>query len=447
MNNALTSPYFLFALLGLAFLTACPSEETTSETGLIWPVPTEAKDKDTLARILNILEETPDCTQQENATNPNCELIEIGFKAKVGKPKSAKQRVLVIDTGMYTESFTTYRSRVLDFLDLSEDGTLQTTKTRLTWRRGAERILGLEIGEGNPSFSLQYLQPYTSQISDSLLSGTNWLLAGGHGSGTLSTIAELSPDAEFVVMPVLEATGNAKYQRELCLFEKDPLALTRLESIYQMWAETVKEQVQKHNISFINMSFGETHATIRSDYSNLCGEQEAISQQAIESILRAGLEYFYRPISSLDGVVVVQSGVNNVYDRELQEGDSDFLVDCTPLPNRIRIGVATTGSGGEEFEIESSHRNTLGCIDAVFSVGPGYLKHYGYGLPAEDWNCALFGFNLTPCEGSTSLAAPIATAHLLWRAEQGEAGLALEAGKRSAQIFDPIGKKQFLRGL
>lgn len=437
--------WFILCLAVSQALCSCVDVPNAAATR-VWPLPESGADQATLANIREILANTPECSEKLEIANSHCARVEVRFASKPGLALNAKKRVLVIDYGMHTEALTTYRSRVLEFLEPDSDGHLQTTKKTLSIRRGAAKIFAHEIGERNPNFSLRYLQPHTKEIGAKLLRDTDWW-AGGHGTTVLSTIAELSPGSEFVLVSAVDGAVHEGYRNILCALDDDDAAFTRMAAFYDNWTQALQQQVKRHQISFINLSLGESERTIRADFVDSCTSAKVLSAKSIERLLQLKLEKFYRPLSSIDGVILVQAGIN-LASQKLNHNEPSHVLDCTDLPHRVRVGVAT--KVGDGFEIEKDHQHALACLDTIFSVGPGIFKH-AFETSTEEWYCAVAGINVIPCEESTSSAAPLATSYLLYLQEQKPFQTTsqelLEEVKLSDlhRVRDPGARRQFLR--
>ena len=68
----------------------------------------------------------------------------------------------------------------------------------------------------------------------------------------------------------------------------------------------------------------------------------------MRAIHRIWFEHFYVPLSSMEGVIVVQAAVTS--SQILREKDPDYFADCAILPNRIRVVAFSAENTGLSLE-------------------------------------------------------------------------------------------------
>jgi hypothetical protein len=127
--------------------------------------------------------------------------------------------------------------------------------------------------------------------------------------------------------------------------------------------QSLREFIERYGIRYVVMSGGVT----RRHFSQ-CAEDADL-------LLRIQLDELYAPLAAIPGIVFIQSAPNpSETERELVVGDPEFLIDCTPLPGRIRVSFAAIarrdvppeGIGYGQFReaLSAPMRNTAACVDA-----------------------------------------------------------------------------------
>lgn len=86
------------------------------------------------------------------------------------------------------------------------------------------------------------------------------------------------------------------------------------------------------------------------------------------------LDELFVPLAALPQTLFIQSAPNpDETDRDLRPNDPDFLIDCTPIPGRMRVSVASIpkrevpsqGLAYQDFStsLPEGIRRTVACVD------------------------------------------------------------------------------------
>ncbi len=377
--------------------------------------------------LSTIVQDTPICPENPNLGIENCALEQINFIKKEGKLSSEGQRVLIIDEGKFPLAYTRYHKRVLDLLEPDEEGWYHTTKKPLFLPKNLKKIFKDILGEKYSDLSASVLKTIfrsglEHEIDEKFRTAMDFTFTGQlHGALVMALIAEYSPEAEIIIAQSFGLTDIP----EFCNITKDNEALVSFGSYLNHAVLSMQELILENKIHWINYSAGNTRQTLDQDAIRKCGK--VFSDNTSKLILQTLLDKFYRPLSSMPGVLFVQAGLPHLSHSHLAE-DPNFTTDCTNLPQRLRVGVFTADKehklaplGENRFDLLDQNQKTKWpCIDTYLNIR---YKHYTESDSKYDddqtllrltngWND--FGiYNRTEVTGS--FAAPILVSHLIHR--------------------------------
>lgn len=380
--------------------------------------PVSERDQATLNQIRLILNEIPgECTEDLVSGEGLCAPVEVAFERKSASVRSARQRILVIDHGMWEETLLTRASRILDLVEPDEHGILHTTTRKQTFSQGAVRIFHEAIGRQNPRLSFKLLREMSREIERKVLAPARGLqiAENDHGADILATLAELNPDAEFVIAQ----------RKDVPNMDADP---TRLRTYYDNYVGSLKKLIAEYGVTFINMSFGSPSRTPEGE--------------------RIALEHFFTPLSSIPGVIVVQAGIQNVT-RVLEADDAEFVSDCRKIRNRIRVGEVSWSKRDVAKNISMSQENARACVDVIVNKGPSVAEVRSDILSYVDELYCMSGIDAFACQYGTSYTAPLFLSYLLYL-QQTQPALdttekLIARASKTGDIVDPGDQKAFLR--
>jgi hypothetical protein len=384
------------------------------------------KDLDTLQAISEVVAEESTCLDitdeksdwPENSVG-NCAVEEVEFEKKAPHEWSKGQRILIVDDGMHRAAFTRYKKRVLDFLEYDETGTLDTTQKPIRMHRGERLVLSEILGEQNPYMPARKLND--SRGGRELKQKFPSMESVGHGSIILGILAEHNPQAEFVIAQ-LPPHFTGLYPEHFC--RPSEQSLKEIEAHFKSASDKLIEVIRQNEISFIQYAenvVGED--TFPSYYQRDCNDAPTPNlSEWFRSVQRAQFEFFVKPLGSIPGVILVQAGPRPNY--KVEAGDEKYLMDCSPLPNRLRVGFLNVLSsqlpieGANDFDLLwSSQNNARECIDLFVNGGA-----VGGNSRERKWKAAPYAIKFA-CDGmieipymelSTSWASPVGLSYLIY---------------------------------
>jgi hypothetical protein len=306
------------------------------------------------------------CTEDGKQDVGGCARESVYFTKKSGRRSSLGKRILIQESFLRSLAFTRYKSRVLDYVVPDMDGTYYTTTVPVKIPKALITIWSDLLDEHDPlapSFSFSSVGSRFSEVFQDVDG------AIGHGVPILNKLAEAIPHAEFVIAETDEATASLY----LCDLEGDLNAFERLKNFIGHSSKSLIEKIKENRVDFINMSRGLTLNVLQKQVARYC-EGKTVSNDSLLKALALWTDHFYLPLSAIPDVVLVQAGTHA--HRPLQFKDSEYLVDCTPMPNRIRIGpVDSPGNkfipkeGINDYSLLSpAAQNALECND-LFVMG------------------------------------------------------------------------------
>jgi hypothetical protein len=164
------------------------------------------------------------------------------------------------------------------------------------------------------------------------------LLFMGHGGVVFSHLVELTPEQPLVVVHFVGLTAVLP---SLCE-RVDDETLAAAATHFSKLAASLREVMRKHNVRFVNASFGDTAQTIAEDWARTCGGAPPDPQALLHLY-----DPIYDALFDTEGVLTAQASANL--------GDpAEFPFD-QPFPNRVRAGFFSSLSSG----LDESGRGAL----------------------------------------------------------------------------------------
>jgi len=366
-----------------------------------------------LSPIRAVLNHTPECPAEWSAATGNCVYEKVQFTRKTPTPHSLGQRVLVIDFGLEPLVYSRYASRALDYLVPDEQGNYQTATESIEIPK-AMHFIWHELIDKRTRLPAFAFNPIAKQFADRFGHTDSWPL--GHGAMIFDRIANDHPAAEFVAA----RASLAPPDRVLCRSLAEGYSMESIRRYARGLANSLISAVKAYDVNYINMSFGHSLVTERGRIEESCPGLR-VSDEKIRAMLRIWLNEFYYPLSSIEGVILVQAAA--VSGRSLNEEEPDYLIDCVPLKNRIRVGVINRAEpllspfGANSWELlEAGSFNAAPCTDLFVNSGVGQSGFMSASSP--DDQCAAWYSNTGVGAGifgpiKTSHAAPLALSYLM----------------------------------
>lgn len=395
-----------------------------------------------LEAIEKFLEGIETCPEKPQVGVGWCEFVEASFTPKTPTLKSLGQRILVIDSGMRFAGYTRYKSRVLDDLAADEDGNYRSVQKGFSLAKGELEVLSHMLDEqypGTPAIALQRLIGGRNIFPVSTYSPS-------HGDRIFGTLADLNPDAEFVIAEVWQFPTHTITQ---CNDEQEILA--NIGTYLDRVAASLVATIQKYDLNFVNMSFGDSLKTIEINFAGLPNGSERFSRSFYRQVLQLTKVRLYDRLFALRDVVFVQAGPWSDY--RLDTGDLDYLIDCAVYPNRIRVGGVSElstdiSSKGEPRRQYTKSKGAENCIDMFFNSGVvideelmPVLGDYPYLSTTEG-----IGTSFPSDSFSSSWATPFVLSYLNFKKQEAKANgakFSISHLHNSRLIIEPVKYAQF----
>jgi hypothetical protein len=438
---------FIGQIFSFACLFGCGNDISTKPFRTFKTLKEESRTKYALvrAKIEDFLEHIPSCPEKDADRSGPCEFLNVDFSPRPPSAKSKGQRILVLDEGMRLAAYTRYRSRVLDDIEADNEGIYRSTSKTLTITRGLFHILHDILNTAHPDTPALALEGISHSNGDrgSVLFSPSYVIA--HGERIFGTLADLNPDAEFVIAQMSDFPVHALKSQQS---EQEVLEIisSHLENIVQ----SLITHIEKFEINFVNMSFGHTTQTIRDTLSPFISPTMR-TNDFFRRILKITKEKYYDRLFSLKHVIFVQAGASS--SSEILSGDSDFTVDCASYNNRIRVGfiellqtdVPPEGALREDYIRSTGAKN---CIDVFVNSGVVYQDLDTRILGDHPYMSTRSGMEVVhPYDHfATSWATPFALSylnHLKQAAAMSETPFSFSRLIESKYILEPVKYEQF----
>jgi hypothetical protein len=326
---------------------------------------------------------------------------------------AANDALLIIDLLPSSVEFLRYRSQIAAYYNMTDHGEL--VPKRLEWP--IPTVLG-EILTGlaaSPELSPDGLAPLAAPL---------WNAYGGiggtydrHGTRVFGILIDRIPRT-----PVVLINSTAGFN--LFFFAKDLVCgigydgsgqpdTSRLEAAAIEFSESLRQLMARHNVHFINASFGIDMSGVTSLWQGIC-KTPLPTPEALRAILMAHKPIF-DVLFNTPGVFASHAAIEVISDD-----DSPFDIASPDYPNRLRIGVFSylgsdipvqgTGDAPSNATVYPGPTSAdafvnLGCAD-----GPDGPRREGAFLTKVDY----YGVGSVPeCILATSWAAPLALAEFI----------------------------------
>lgn len=323
------------------------------------------------SRICEILSAVQPCSDIDS-----CETIAVTLTPKEPTERSVGQRILIIDDGMILPSYTRYKSRVIDHIFPFDDGSYQSYPATIKVPVSVFQVLSEILDQQFPDTTAKELDPVSRLFYKykKVLNVQNVL----HGDETFSTLADLNPYAEFLLAGRPGMTNDI-----FCSTDTGEISFDKYRSFLRSTANSLRSYIEKYDINYVNMSFGESTETLKNYWSRLCSNQPFPSEAFFRLLLKAYFEEFLQPLLAANAIFI-HSAAYSV--QRLSPGHPDFYCDCQEVPNRIRatgFSSATThlpptGAEMPELLLPELYGSLL-CSDLAINFGVEANKPYNDG--------------------------------------------------------------------
>lgn len=409
MNLKSTILLFCFVLTACGYLNSGNGRSTDALN----------QSSDVLVRLSNM----PACDGQHSYEG--CELVNV-TTSKDDFDWKYKQTVLLIDSAD-SSSMTRYKNRIR--MRLKTDETGNYVEESISYKLPKFLVHTFETLGKSFTPSSDYSK-YNDTFNDKF--PNVWFeFPVDHGNSILDILAEYNPESAFVLARYIQPPAEL-----LCNRNWDGL-----KNYYSNGAESLKNTINNLNIAYINLSAGETRATAREHWGNLC-KGGSMNYQDEANFLESVNEYFQK-LANIDGVILAQAGASGNVNKD------SAPIDCNAedYKNRIRIGAFSNidlevGSGlalnkGKKY-LKSLEYSAENCLDIWINSGisPNFPFKAGPN-PVE----VLSGIGMVSIPyWATSYATPVALSKIINLKEVYYPNHGL-TNKVIEKIFRMIGKK------
>ncbi|MBI2603425.1 MAG: hypothetical protein HYW48_10255 [Deltaproteobacteria bacterium] len=433
-----TKLFLLFLLSSLQF--HCEGSASHSQN-LPNPGPQETERAAILKEFGVIVDAVAACQNSDNnSLSPHCEWVDATWTPSDHKWFSGP-RVLVMETNLPMPLLLgRYKHRFLAVLYQEEDGTYvpRSDVTVQGIRAGFVAISEL-TGTSEHYFTAQSLHNTVKEHGFSkVFSDESHKLTGEHSIATYSIIGEYVPSTSFVYAPPPIPKASLVCSKN---FEK-------IETFARKAGTSLVEHMRSFDVSFMNMSGGESIDSTKRYFSHLC-HFEMTEEEALKYL--KAIKPFYEELAKED-VLIIQAA-NRVVQSEMSHNIPDC--DSDLVPNRIRVldllddgtydipkkGQSLSGLTSKLLKVERAY-----CADVLVAHQNSFHKMGKRPLRVSE------GFMFEPIPFMCpSWAAPTMTAFLASR-NNDENWLKLNAIERkhvilgqapSIQLLDPLRYGQF----
>lgn len=249
---------------------------------------------------------------------------------------STGEAILVIDSlgeGLFPQ-LVRYRNRILGVYRVNGDAIEAQSVTAHLPKQLGDALLSF----AGPEFIPASLLGAVGDAASTAYGKLN-LLFLGHGGIIFGHIVELAPEQPLVL---LELSGFVGLLPSLCTGVDEP-SLAAARAHFTAIASSLRQLMARHNVRFVNASFGDTVETTATDWTRTC-KSAVPSTEVLRQLLHL-YDPIYDALFNTDGVITANAAANL--------GDPlDFPFD-QPIPqyrNRVRVGfISSLASGLDEL--------------------------------------------------------------------------------------------------
>ncbi|WP_375767340.1 hypothetical protein NR798_37530 [Archangium gephyra] len=241
-----------------------------------------------------------------------------------------------------------YKNRLKGFFRAQEGGTISAVPSSWHVPTTLYRILS---GFASPDFiPAEALRPLRAPLDETygFLASDNT----GHGSFVFSVLIEANPQQPVLVLDVLLMPRFAP--AEFCDASGSAESIARLREKTQHVAGELRRLMSEHNVRFVNVSSGETLASVRSQWTTYCGGAPLPGDEVMRAKLGA-YSPIYDALFNTPGVFAAHASIDasNPLDYPYDQPSEAY-------PNRLRTGYFNALESGLDAEGRGDHSSLSG---------------------------------------------------------------------------------------
>lgn len=292
---------------------------------------------DVINQIISSWESDP-CSALNSRWEP-CEMREFEFVSRhkrrtLPDRRDRRKSVLIVDIFQPNSSFVRFKDRIHGYYEIGATWNLDIYDQTV-------RKVNLPASVGEAAELIGMNQPRHSQhlnrLLDSYRENFPRLLGSGssHGNSVFGILADLEPSSPFVFLDVENMDFIGISPDSVCRFGQDASYDTVFLRAMRRRAERIADGVEKlmvrHNVGYVNASWGITSNSVLESWREKCGGQP-ISKERLMTLVD-----LYAPIMDAlfasDDVLVAQASTDRYFGEY-----SPFDVAAPRYPNKIRVG-------------------------------------------------------------------------------------------------------------
>lgn len=397
----------------------------------------------------------PDCVAMPGGAVSGCDLVDVTFVPAT--PKMQGDAVLILDKGMYFSAYTRYARRVLGIYERKANGAIEATPSTISMSRGAYHVAHDIFGESAVPVFQSETEGLAKEFSRKFSAGIPASLTRfEHGTPILNMIADLVPQAEFVV--VNNFGGIFRTNDELCAIATTA-GYAHAQTVLDRSIADLTALIDDYAVRYINLSSGHAFDVAQASIQQACPSANAGTIKGRDAALWQRLVL---ALGTMHGVTLVEAAPYP--NAPLTVDDPAAPVDCATIENRVRVGYFTQKTSGIDdagrlgsglpatstvLEGHGDQQNAKACVDLFVNAGfdqhlDGALDLGTAALYTSKWGLDARRSIFEDNGMSTSYATPLALSYLMYlqyeNARHGEPTLSPEALRDAA---DGSGERPF----
>jgi hypothetical protein len=321
------------------------------------------------------------------------------FPLEPGPPRMAKnsgEAVLIMDSlrgGAPMFPFFRYANRLVGYYRVNELGGLDEMHNAAEMPTIMGNVLtSFADASFVPASALGRLQKALDPIESKV-----WAGPISHGAVTFYSLIDLVPEQPIVLVDVAYPFGNDPLHAEFCKAFSDPAARARIHERTEHLRDNLRAVMTKHNVHFVNASFGDSSRTMAGDAKDACAGLVP-SPETLRDML-AQVKPLYEALFATPGVFAAHAA------GDTGSEDAPFDLVTPDFPNRLKIGVAVAKNAG----VDAEGRGDNAFVSAIETVpqradGELFINH---GC-ARGGDCGDAQQRLTQSLGLGDIAMPLA---------------------------------------
>ncbi|WP_395373971.1 hypothetical protein [Marinicella sp. W31] len=271
---------------------------------------------------------------KNSTSGKKCEYKEFSFDKSLVHPKIAENEAILITDFDLSPAVNVllYQNRIIGFYSFDKDGKIVSSNESII----VPRVLGEVL------VSIGSLEKVTDKHAAALLSAINTIYTGhipyatSHGFLAYSAMSKFTPHQPVVFLDIKNIFFHNAIPSIFCSIrsENDQINLDKLYNQSKIVKEQILYFYKKHNIKFVNASWGIILEHIKSDWKRLC--HTAMPEDSTLLALLKTYTPIYDALFNTPGVFTSQASFQGDFNHYKE---IPFDIENDKFPNRLRFGV------------------------------------------------------------------------------------------------------------